>query len=480
VKVSPQNDTIAALATAQGQGGIAVVRVSGPLAPEILKRLFQKQEAGSGKPEAGNAGRSFPASCFQPPVSEWKSHRLAYGKLVSPGGDFLDQCLAVWMKAPRSFTGEEVVEFHLHGGPLVSLKVLEAAYGLGARPAQAGEFTQRAFLNGKIDLAQAEAVADMIAAQSDRALKLAQAQWQGALSRPVQELRHQLFELLVHLEAAIDFPEEEIEILDRAALSQRLEGVLRQLEQWSSDYELGRLIREGPVVVLLGKPNVGKSSLLNFLCREEAAIVHSEPGTTRDAIERVVHWEGMALRLIDTAGIREGEGEVERMGIERSRRWYEKAHLILALFDGSSPWNSEDGQIAELASKKKCLMVVNKSDLPASDRRFSFPKDIPTICISAKTGEGIRDLQTHLLQLLGVEGHLKENTLLLNQLRHKESLEKAQISLQSAYEGLQKSLSPEFVATDTMAAAQAIGEIIGEVTTDHILEDIFNRFCIGK
>jgi tRNA modification GTPase len=472
-----EQDTIAALATPSGEGGIAVVRMSGTLAPKILGQIFHIIGAKhSVSPNIRN-GSSL--------LTDWKSHYLYYGKLIAPEGEFLDQGLAVWMKAPRSFTGEEVVEFHLHGGRRIALRILETIYKMGARPAEAGEFTQRAFLNGKIDLTQAEAVADMIAAQSDRALKLAQAQWQGALSRPVSELRRSLLDLLVHLEAAIDFPEEDIEIIDRPTTQALLDRSIRQIDTWLADYELGRILREGLIVVLIGKPNVGKSSLLNLLSREEAAIVHHQPGTTRDAIERLINLGGLAVRLIDTAGIREAKGEVEGIGIERSRQWFEKADLVLALFDTSSPLDPEDYEIAELASKKKSIFIFNKIDMPPAwdlHPTAGLIKKIPgeIVSLSAKTGEGLKDLEKKIPKMFSITEFEKGDHLFLNQLRHKEALEKGRAALCSASEALKRHYSPEFVTTDILAATNHLGEIIGEVTTEHILEDIFGRFCIGK
>jgi len=457
-----------------------VVRISGPRAPEILGGMFRKVEAGSKKLEARKEGQEFPASNLQPPASDWTSHHLYYGKIFDSQNQLLDQALAVWMKAPRSFTGEEVVEFHLHGGRLIALKVLEEVSRRGVRSAEAGEFSQRAFLNGKMDLAQAEAVADMIAAQSTQALKLAQEQWQGRLSGPVRHLRQRLLELLVNLEAAIDFPEEEIEIIDRKAILVLLEDCLHQIRRWLADYELGRIIREGLRVVLIGKPNVGKSSLLNLLTREEAALVHHEPGTTRDTVERVINLGGLALRIIDTAGIREGQGEVERMGIERSRQWFEKADLVLALFDTSIPLTEEDEEIIDLASKKRCLFLLNKVDLPPAWDPIALALGHELIPLSAKTGEGLKALEEKIPSLFGLAELEKGDHLLLNQLRHKEALEKGEASLRSALKALEKGMSTEFIATDVMAAVNHLGEIIGEVTSEHILEDIFSKFCIGK
>ncbi len=455
------SSTIAALASPPGEGGVAVIRLSGSASPKILEKIFK-------------SSLSF---------NEWQSHHLYYGKLSSLDGEFLDYGLAVWMKAPHSFTGEEVVEFQIHGGKLIAWKVLNALYHYGARAALPGEFSQRAFLNGKMDLTQAEAIADMIAAQSDQALKLAQDQWAGSLSKPVSKLRGSLLESLVFLEAAIDFPEEDIEILESAKIREILAGAQAQLQEWIKDYELGRILREGLIVTLIGKPNVGKSSLLNWLVKEEAAIVHDAPGTTRDVIEKRINLGGLALRLVDTAGIREANEVVEKEGIHRSKAWLEKSDLVLALFDSSSPLTLDDFDLISLISDKKKLLLITKSDLPSSwpiEDLLKETKCTEYLKISAKTSMGLRELESKIPSIFGLADLEKGNHVLLNQLRHKQALEQSLFSLTQAIQSLDEKSSPEWVAGDVMRAAQFVGEVIGEVTTEHILEDIFNRFCIGK
>ncbi len=473
-----EQDTIAALATPAGEGGVAIVRISGVLAPDILNKLFKIAESCRGDPAGSPRQENIPI--------KWKSHHLYYGRLIGLQSELLDECLAVWMKAPNSFTGEEVVEFHLHGGKLISLKVLQTIYQLGARPANPGEFSQRAFLNGKIDLTQAEAIADMIAAKSERSLSLAQAQWQGKFSGPVQELRKILIELLVNLEAAVDFPEEEIEIIHFEATKRLIEKSVSQIQQWLIDYELGKILREGLTIALIGKPNVGKSSLLNLLVKEDAAIVHDEPGTTRDAIERQISLNGLSVRFVDTAGMRETEGVVEQKGIERSRQWFEKADLVLVLLDVSSPLEKEDFEVLELAKSKKSILILNKVDLPAAWSPTDLVPEssvIPAeagIPLSTKTSAGLKDLELAIFSQFGIQDLEKEDHLLLNQLRHKQALEKALSSLSTAIQALENHYSPEFVAADIQSSIRYLGEIIGEVSTEDVLGEIFGRFCIGK
>jgi len=454
--------TIAALATPAGEGGVAVLRLSGSQSPQILKVLFK------GGP---------------PQLSDWQSHRLYYGKIQDRNGELLDRALAVWMKAPTSFTGEDVVELHLHGGRLIAWKVLDCLYREGARQALPGEFSQRAFLNGKMDLCQAEAIADMISAQSEQALKLAQQQWEGALSKPVSELRKKLLEALVFLEAAIDFPEEEIELLENAQIQKILEAANLQLKTWIEDYALGRILREGLLVVLVGKPNVGKSSLLNYLVRDEAAIVHDAPGTTRDAIEKRINLGGLALRLIDTAGIRDAQEFVEQAGIQRSKAYLEKADLVLALFDTSCPLSSEDFDLIPLLSGKKAILLLTKSDLSPQWEMAALPPELrahPFLNISVHAASGLTALEEKIPSLFGIQDLNKAPQVLMNQLRHKQALEQASHCLCQALEALQKKVSPEWIASDVMNAAQHIGEIVGEVNHEHVLDEIFSRFCIGK
>lgn len=454
-------DTIAALASPTGEGGVAVIRMSGHLAPYIFEKMF---------------------SSSQISTQNTQSHHLYYGSLKNPEGQLLDHVLAVWMKAPHSFTGEEVIEFHTHGGRLIVWNVLQTIYTWGARPAGPGEFTQRAFLNGKIDLTQAESIADMIAAQSELSLKLAQAQWSGAISKPVSELRKKLLEVLVYLEAAIDFPDEDIEIIELSKMKVFLEEALLQLQSWVEDYELGRIFREGLTVVLAGKPNVGKSSLLNALSKEDAAIVHEQPGTTRDAIERRINLGGLAIRLVDTAGIRDATELVEKVGIDRSKVWFEKADLLLALFDTSCPLVNDDFDLVKIASKRKSLILLTKSDLPSQWKLSDLlgETQLPFLSLSTLKAFGLDELQVMIPQLFALEEFEKGNHLMISQLRHREALQKSIGSIKAAIELIDEKLSPELIAVNVMEAAHHIGEIIGEVNSEHVLDDIFSRFCIGK
>ncbi len=460
---SSLSDTIAALATPPGEGGVAIVRVSGPEAPKFLEKIFKKSSSSS---------------------KEWDSHLLYLGK-IHREGQFIDEALAVWMKAPHSFTGEEVVELHIHGGRFLAKKVLELLYSLGARPASPGEFSQRAFLNGKMSLLRAEAIADLIAAGSEKALSLAQAQWQHA-EKPIEILRLRLLELLMQLEASVDFPEEDIEIIDYSHAIGLAQESLKQVEKWKKDYELGRLMRDGVVVAFLGKPNVGKSSLMNYLCQEEVAIVHEEAGTTRDIIERRLNIQGYVFRLVDTAGIREAEGSVEKIGIQKTKQYLEKADLVIALFDLSRKWEKEDSEILEIASKKNALYFCNKDDLENKWSPEEVFKDLGAkkiknvISCSIISGEGLQGIEGLFIDAVDLEIEEKQDLLFLNQLRHKNLLEQASASLTRAIANLQQKVSPEWIVADLYSCTEALGEIIGTVSREDILDNIFSRFCIGK
>ncbi len=461
-----QKDTIAALATPVGEAGVAVIRISGSLASKILNTLFK------------------PASKSQ----EWQSHRLYYGELLDSNSKILDYAMAVWMKTPHSFTGEDVVEFHIHGGRYLALKTLETIFSEGARMAKPGEFTERAFLNGKIDLTQAESVADMIAANSELSLHLAHQQWRGALSKPVLALRESLIECLVHLESAVDFPEDDLDSLNRPKINNIFLESLKQINLWINDYEKGRILREGLRVVLLGKPNVGKSSLLNQLVQEDAAIVHSQAGTTRDPVEKNIVLGGLAIKLVDTAGLRKIAGEVESIGIERSLAWYEKADLILAMFDLSRPLDQDDQDLLNLLGSKPVLFIYNKMDLNAQwdpkdlYEKFNLIKveNIREISISAKNSEGLKDLEKIIPESFGLADFIRKEQFFINQMRHREALSKARIALEAASKSLDLSSSPELVASDVLLATQYLGQIIGEVSVEDVLEAIFSKFCIGK
>jgi len=448
-KHSPMTDVIAAIATAPGNGGVGIIRISGSEALAVLEGVWE----GTIRP------------------SEFEPRRVYVGRIA------FDQVLAFFLKAPSSSTGEDVVEVQAHGGRRGLELLLERLLKAGARMAHPGEFTQRAFLNGRMDLAQAEAVADLIAATSERAVTLAGRQLEGRLSEYVDKLRNEIKVLRAQMEARIDFPEDEdVQGLRYEEVLARLESLKARIESLLATYEEGRFLREGVRVAIIGKPNAGKSSLFNALLQDDRAIVHSTPGTTRDTVEEVLDLGGLAVRFIDTAGIRSGEDVLEAEGIRRSRQKIDQADLVLFVLDGSRPWEVEDAHIQKLLTGRRTLAAFNKSDLPPALDGFDPPS--PSVRISARTGHGLDDLKRALSSLF--LKRTADSEIILTNVRHRLALEKGLGALEQVAEGARESRSLEFLAADLAIAMNFLGEVTGEVTNDEILGEIFSRFCIGK
>lgn len=454
-----KEDTIAAVATPQGEGGIAIVRISGPDAEQIVGTLFCQ-----------NNGRN----------GTLKSHALYHGRIRDPrSGAVLDEVLLTVMRKPRSYTGETVVEVQCHGGVFLVREILRLILSQGARHAEPGEFTKRAFLNGRIDLAQAEAVLDLIQARTQEGVSLAVKQAQGGISDWVDAMRNSLLDCIVQVEAAIDFPEEEIELLQRDQLTQKISKFGDEIRQIISTYEWGRLYREGARVCICGRPNVGKSSLLNTLVGEERVIVTPVPGTTRDVVEESLNLGGLSVVLWDTAGLRETEDQVERIGVDLSKRYIEKADLVMLVLDGSKELTADDESLLRKIDKKM-MVVLNKDDLPRNLNRKAleaFHTD-GIYSVSAKLGSGIEALKNGLRDmLLGVNA---ESPIVITNLRHKSALIRCENALNNVQKSLCENQPAEFVAVDLNDAKEALEEIIGKVDNEDILERIFSQFCIGK
>jgi tRNA modification GTPase len=443
-------ETIAAIATPTGEGALAVIRISGPGALAVADTLFRSTRAPSAMEE----------------------RRVAFGRIIDARGEVIDEVLLTLFRNPRSYTGEDLVEISGHGGSLVASRVLAAVLESGARMARPGEFTERAFLNGKLDLTQAEAVMDLISAQTPRAARAAAGQLEGRLGDEIHTLRSDLLGCVAHLEAFIDFPEEGIDPESGAALRKRMEGIADHLERLLSTADEGRLLREGITLALCGAPNAGKSSLLNRLLGSERAIVSAIPGTTRDTIEECASLGGYPFRVIDTAGLRETSDPVEREGVERARRAAEAADLRIHLVDAAEPVSP-----APLFADE--LLVLNKIDLVADRHRLSSVS--ATACISCQTGEGIDSLITSILaKVTGrSEGESLPDGAAINT-RHQECLKRAAAALQAAIALLGAGEPPELVAVELRSALGAVGEIVGDAGTEEILGKIFSSFCIGK
>jgi tRNA modification GTPase len=456
-----KSDTIAAVATPPGEGGVAIIRVSGPDAEQISRRIF-----------VGSSGKT----------RAFKSHTLYHGRIADPQtGSSLDEVLLAIMRKPRSYTGEDVVEIHCHGGTFLVRQVLALVLSEGARHADRGEFTKRAFLNGRLDLAQAEAVLDLIRARTDEAVTLALTQVDGALSKWVHHIREALLAILVQVEAAIDFPDEEIELLQRRDLTRKVGELVDEMLAISATYDWGRLFREGAKVCICGRPNVGKSSLLNALLEEDRVIVTPFPGTTRDVIEETINLGGLPVVLWDTAGIWSSHDAIERMGIVRSQQHVAKADALLLVLDGSAELQSEDRSLLDSLGGKKMIVVVNKNDLPRElelAELHSRRDGNPIVFVSAKDGDGIAPLKQALRSLVLAASH--ESDVVLTRLRQRSALERSAQALARAVATLEQEYAAEFVAVDLAEAREALEEIIGAVSSEDILERIFSEFCIGK
>ena len=469
-------DTICAIATPAGEGGIGIVRLSGAQAVLVasgIVKLRSRQSLSSVVTHTLHlADLVIPASL--------KSSEATIYQCGSSAVDLLDEALVVYMKAPRSFTGEDVVEIQSHGGWLVLSLVCRACVQAGARLAEPGEFTKRAFLNGRLDLSQAEAVLDTIRAKSSASLTAAQRQLRGDLAREVDTAREALLGVLAHLEAGIDFVEEDIEFLQKQEVMRAIERVAALVEQLQATASQGRLLREGARIVIAGRPNVGKSSLLNCLLKEDRAIVTPVPGTTRDVIEESIDLGGLMIHLVDTAGIRDTADVIEREGIKRSRSAQEEADLQVIVIDGSVPLTSDDRGLIDQAVAGKHVIAINKTDLPGQVEPSSMGPKAFAVALSAKTGAGVEDLRAAIRsQLVGAGGETADGVMVTN-IRHQAALERAGESLRHAAQSSAAGLAAEFLAIDIRAAADALGEITGAITTDEILERIFSEFCIGK
>jgi len=453
-------DTITAISTPPGEGGVGIVRLSGAAAVAIAAACF-----------SSSRGRD-PRSARQ---------RVLHGHIVDAEGRRLDEVLLHIMRAPHSYTREDVVEINCHGGPGPLRAVLEETLLHGARLARPGEFTQRAFVNGRIDLVQAEAVIDQIRARTHAGLIAANAAASGVLSRSLHELREALAHALARLEAAVDFPEDDLGELVDPALLEGLSGTHAQMLELLATADTGRLYREGAVCAIAGRPNVGKSSLFNALLREKRAIVSAVPGTTRDRLDEYITIAGVPVRLVDTAGLRQTQDEVEQIGVEFAREALRGANLVLFVIDGAVPSLEEDLRLQTelLVLEIPVVLVLNKADLAPEARVPDWAGDTAaTVRTSALTGAGLGELEEQLGKLLLGGVHLAADQPLLTRLHQKDSLRRAAACIARLLEDT--SLSPEFLALEVQQALDALGEITGETTPDDILEAIFGSFCIGK
>jgi tRNA modification GTPase len=476
-----QNDTIAAIATPVGVGGIGVIRVSGDDAFSLVLPLVRRL-----------GGRT-----DLPP-----SHTLTYGHIIDPQTEeLLDEVLVAFMRAPHTYTREDVVEIQGHGGPLILRRILRAVLAQGARMANPGEFTLRAFLNGRLDLAQAEAVMDLIEAETEAGQRLALQQLRGRLSIQVQEARSSVLGVIARIEASIDFPEEDVPTPQPEELRLLIATAQRQVDALLAGSEQGRLYRQGLRTAIIGRPNVGKSSLLNALLRVERAIVTPVAGTTRDTVEEAANLRGIPLHLIDTAGITPTDDPVEQIGMERSRAAAEGADVVLAVFDGSERWTEQDERVSselqtmgfglspteksQIASthSRPVVLVVNKTDRPQlidmMELRRLWPRAL-CIATSTLTGAGLSELEDAIANLVPGGEVVHSESVLVTSTRHQEALRRTAEHLRASIQSLEQELPLDFVSIDLRAAYNALGEMTGETTSEDLLDKIFSEFCIGK
>jgi tRNA modification GTPase len=444
------SDTIAAISTPAGEGAIALVRISGPAAVAIADKIFR----GKGSP------------------SHFVSHVQHLGEVVTEAGELIDEVVVSVHRAPGSYTGEDLIEISCHGGTLITAKVLETCLRAGARAARPGEFTERAFLNGKMDLTQAEAVIDLIRARTDLALRSATEQLEGKLGQKITLIRNAIVDLLAHIEASIDFPEEGIEPDKGEALHSRVDSIRAQITELLATADQGRLLREGVRVVIYGATNAGKSSLLNRLLGYERVIVSDTHGTTRDTIEETVNLRGVPVRLLDTAGLRESASEVEREGITRTERSLLNADLRLHVIDRSAPRPAYFDENGENGNE---MIVLNKSDLP----EHHDWKNLNGLRISCATGEGLDSLENEILSRISKRNLRLESPLAIN-MRHRDCLRRALEACDRAREALDQKASPEFLSLELTEALAAVGEVVGTTGVEQILDSVFSQFCIGK
>lgn len=447
-------ETIAAIATPPGEGGVAIIRISGKDALDVAARVF------SG------------------PVHSYQTHTAHYGKIQNAEGERIDDVLLLPMLGRRSYTGETTVEIHCHGGSLITRRVLETVLQAGARAARPGEFTFKAFMNGKIDLTQAEAVQELISAKNERALDAAENQLQGVLSKKILAFQKDLTQTTAILEAWVDFPEEGLEFATMEEICEDLALICQKIEKLIGSFHDGKILHDGLSLCLVGCPNVGKSSLMNALLEKDRAIVSPIPGTTRDILEDHIRLNGLHIKLSDTAGIREADESIEREGIRRSKETMLASDLILLVLDAHKGLNHEDHQLLKQAPPHKTIVVWNKIDLQHEPvPALTFPYSVH---LSAKEQTGIDALRNCIDKIIWKEGPPSKEEIVITNIRHKESLEEAATAIQRVIEGLKMDVSPEFLTLDMRQALSALGKIIGSDITEDILSAIFSKFCIGK
>ncbi len=457
-------DTISAISTAIGEAGIGIVRMSGKDSIEIANKIFKGEKIEK--------------------LKDGENRKLIYGHIVDPEKDeIIDEVLIVYMKGPYTYTREDMVEIYCHGGVIPVRRILELTLKYGARLADRGEFTKRAFLNGRLDLSQAEAVIDMINAKTDKSYDVSLNQLEGSLSKEIREMRDILLNMIAHIEVSIDFPDEDIEEVTYNQLEKDAKKVYEKIDNLLSTADRGRILRDGLNTVILGKPNVGKSSLLNAILRENRAIVTDVPGTTRDIIEEYVNIDGIPLKIVDTAGIRDTEDLVEKIGVDRAKEMVDKADLIIAVFDMSEDLSKEDKKIIDIIQNKKSIILLNKTDLPVKLNEKQIRKILPDkkiINTSIVKGIGLDELINSIKDMF-YSGEMDiKNEVVITNVRHKNQLLKAKNNIEDGLEAIKLNMPLDCIEVDIRNCWKNLGEISGDTVTEDILDKIFSEFCIGK
>ncbi len=457
--------TIAAISTAPGNGGIGIIRMSGKECFSILEKIFipkQKQN-----------------------IEEISGYTMKYGWIVHPKTkEVIDEVLVSFFKSPKSYTTEDMCEINSHGGMVVEEQILEQCLLAGAELAEPGEFTKRAFLNGRIDLSQAEGIIDLINAKTKQEAKASLNQLQGMLSQRIQGIRKQLLSMMADIEASIDYPEyDEVPEITNQKMTEELEKIEEELIKLEKSFDSGKILKEGIKTVIIGKPNAGKSSLLNAILKEERAIVSRIEGTTRDTIEEMVHLKGIPLKLIDTAGIRNTKDEIEKIGVEKAIQLSENADLVIAIFDNTKPLEEEDKRILEMIENKKAIILLNKIDekdihLENTDEMQQIHK--PIIKISAKTQEGLEQLYEQILSLFQLNEIELDSGDVITNIRHKNQIRKAIDDLENAKQAIKENMPVDIIAVAIKQSLEDLSSITGENVSEDIIQEIFSKFCLGK
>ncbi len=454
--------TIVAISTANGNGGIGIIRLSGKNTFDIIKKIFKPKNSSE----------------------EIKGYSMKYGNIINPkNNEIIDEVLVSYFIAPKSYTTENMCEINSHGGMIVEKKILEICLENGAELAQPGEFTKRAFLNGRIDLSQAEGIIDLINAKSDMEAKESLGQLKGFLSSQIKEIEQKLLDIMVDIEVTIDYPEYDVDEVTNNKANESLQTILNLLEKLEKSFDRGKILKDGIKTVILGKPNAGKSSLLNALLKEDRAIVSDIAGTTRDTIEEYINLDGIALKLIDTAGIRDTENTIEKIGVEKSKKLAESADLIIAIIDNSQNLDDDDRRILEIIKDKKAVIVLNKVDIKYKNEENE--RDIQKLCkpivkMSAKNETGLDNLYTEIIRLFEINDISNGNEVLITNERHKKQIKKAKENIEKAIETVKSQMPVDIVTIYITQALEDLGEITGQNVSENIINEIFSKFCLGK